>query len=185
MPKYCSTTIFYKVLCCAIYKFVTCRSYLFFTYSRISLYVALLSALVMSNSDISNLTLISASGAFRDNKITVSTCTVYWDSVFSISLRISKDLISLVKSGFFKKFRIRNFFRSLRILWGGGKMVALPPLNPWPCLFLHTTCILPCYNTADNSYKRYIGHFCPRPYILSLAFFRLSDKAYKNGNQQH
>ena len=35
---------------------------------------ALLSALVMSNSDISNLTLISASGAVRDNKITVSTC---------------------------------------------------------------------------------------------------------------
>lgn len=35
---------------------------------------------------------------------------------FSISLRISKDLVSLVKSGFFKKFRIRNLFRSLRIL---------------------------------------------------------------------
>jgi len=49
---------------------------------------------------------------------------------FSISLRISKDLVSLVKSGFFKKFRIRNLFRSLRILWGGGNMVALPPLNP-------------------------------------------------------
>nr|DAY76430.1 MAG TPA: hypothetical protein [Caudoviricetes sp.] len=29
---------------------------------------------------------------------------------------ISKDLVSLVKSSFFKKFRIRNLFRSLRIL---------------------------------------------------------------------
>lgn len=56
--------------------------------------------------------------------------SVFGNTIFSISLRISKDLVSLVKSGFFKKFRIRNLFRSLRILWGGGNMVALPPLNP-------------------------------------------------------
>ena len=75
-------------------EFVTCRSYLFFTYSCISLYVALLSALVMSNSDISNLTLISASGAFRDNKITVSTCGVSRNTVAKVLKKAAEIKLS-------------------------------------------------------------------------------------------
>lgn len=60
----------------------------------------------------------------------LSTWYVCWNTVFSIFLRISKDLLILVKSGFFKKFKVENLFRSLRILWGSSNMVALPPLNP-------------------------------------------------------
>ena len=62
----CFYSIIWKYLSASIiaslFSSVTCGTF------------ALLSTLVMSNSDISNLTLISASGAFRDNKTHVSTC---------------------------------------------------------------------------------------------------------------
>lgn len=53
---------------------VAMNAFTFGQVSKMFQYVALLSALVRSSSDISKFMLITASGVFRDNKITVSTC---------------------------------------------------------------------------------------------------------------
>lgn len=64
-------------------------------------------------------------------------------------------------------------------------MVALPPLNPdlaysfIPPVFYHATIPLTTHISVIW------GISAPPPIFLSLAFFRLSDKAYKNSNQQH